>query len=62
MWGNDGLVMEWSVPTGSPRSIAASPDSRLLAVACKNTTLPPGPRRGGHVFLYSVLIEDDEEI
>ncbi len=62
VWGNDGLVMEWSVPTGSPRSIAASPASRLFAVACKNTTSPTGPRRGGHVFLYSVLIKDDEEI
>ncbi len=62
VWGDDGLVMEWSVPTGSPRSIAASPDSPLLAVACKNTMSPTGPGRGGHVFLYSVLIEGDEEI
>ncbi len=34
----------------------------LLAVACKSTTSPTGPSKGGHVFLYSVLIEDDEEI
>ncbi len=62
VWGDDGLVMEWSVPTGSPRSMAASPDSPLLAVACKSTTSPTGPSKGGHVFLYSVSIEGDEEI
>ena len=51
VWADVRLVMEWSVPTGSPRSMAASPDSPLLAVASKNTMSPTGPGRGGHVFL-----------
>ena len=48
IWKGEEIVLEWMLPAGSPRSVAAHPSEPLLAIGCK------GP---GQVWVYQVDVQ-----
>ena len=45
IWKGEEIALEWMLPTGSPRSVAAHPSEPVLAIGCK------GP---GRIWVYQV--------